>query len=348
MIMVSQSNTIYNTMQSLQSNEDFFGVSFAVCGTGIGWTLQVQYIGNGSCLARLFINGALQTLSATQASCQATIFPGSTCRTLNGNLYLFVTNSLNLPAATYQQPRFDIGLPALGVGSLETIEFVLSLVVDHTPNAIPVPLAPVFLATLRNVFTIQVIESIDFSTLPDVPPPVPRLVGLPGLVGVRRIIAPPGSGFGNFTTLRVQGTALNDLTSFAGLTCSPNNINITDNFAMDSLNGLNGLATWTGQFGPNIVITGNNFTGTASVSALSILAGCPNTVLLEGVFFQIEVTGCATIRVSFCKCVCACLMVLFSKIHAKDCLSISLLQGSSLSHFSFAHFKVLSIFIPWL
>nr|AWI73731.1 polysaccharide associated protein [Botryococcus braunii] len=266
-----------------------------ICGDGITWTLQVQYIGNGTCFARLFFNGTQLSLTAAQATCQATIFPGRTCRTLNGNLYLFVTNQANLTASTYFQPQFNDGLTALGVGSLETIEYVLSLVVDHTPFPIPVQLAPVFLATLRNVFAIQVIESINFGLLPDVPPPVPRLVGLPGLTGVRRIIAPPGTGFGDFTSFKIQGTALNDLSSFSGLTCPPNNINITDNLLLDSLNGLNGLATWTGQFGPNVYITGNNLTGTGSVSALSVLAGCPSSVLLDNVIFQIDVIGCATL-----------------------------------------------------
>lgn len=270
-----------------------------ICGIdaeAISFTIQVQFIGNGTCLTRVFYNGSQATLTPAQASCQATLFPGETCRTIRGNLYLFVTNQVNADAATFVQPRFDIALAALGIGSVSNIEYVLSLVVDHSPFPIPVPLAPVFLQTLRTVFTIQVIESVDFGLLPDVPPPVPQLVGLPGLAFVQKIIAPITTpGFADFTTFKIQGTAMNDLSSFASLVCSANNINITNNFFMDSLTGLTSLATWDRQFGPNVVITGNNFTTRGSVSALSNLAGCPTTQLLNNVFTEIQVIGCSFI-----------------------------------------------------
>lgn len=277
-------------------------LSCAVCGDGLSYTIQVQFSGNSSCVARVFSNGAQVTISSAQASCTATLFPGKTCRTLNGNLYLFATNQVNATAATFFQPRFDTALAALGVGSLATIEYVLSLVVDHSPNPIPVNMAPVFLTTLRDVFTIQVIESIDYTNLPEIPPPVPRLVGLPGLAGVRRIVAPTGSGFEAFTVLKVQGTAMKDLTSFSGLVCPPNNINITDNLQLTSLNGLNGLSTWTSNiFGPNVFILNNNLTGSSSVGALATLAGCPTTSLIGStapLSPQIQVVGCSTFTVS--------------------------------------------------
>jgi hypothetical protein len=272
----------------------------AVCGT-TDYAIQVQYSGNSSCLARLFISNVQQNLTAAQSACGASLFTTS-CQTYAGNLYLFITNQVNANATTYFPPRFDTALTNLGIGSVATIELVLSINVDHSPFPIPINIAPFFLPTLRDVFAIQVIEARSLA-VPSIPPTTSRLVGLPGLVGVRRIVAPTGFNFELFTTLKVEGTAFKDLSSFSSLICPPSNINITNNSQLTSLKGIDNMATWTlNAFGPNVFIVGNNLTSAPSVSALSTLAGCPTSTLVGSTSPLspfIQVIGCSFIDVCF-------------------------------------------------
>eukprot|EP00884_Botryococcus_braunii_P016749 jgi/Botrbrau1/3758/Bobra.0363s0035.1 len=252
----------------------------SVCGSGV--SINVRYIGNSSCVAQVSVEGRKWTLTAAQASCTATLFPGSTCLILDGILDLYVTNEVNASAATFVQPRFDTALQALGLGNLATIGW-LFFTVDHSLFPIPVDLAPVFGTTLRDVYALQVQE---FGAIT---PTARRLVDLPGLVGLRRFVPLPGEGE---SWLQISQTALRDMTSFSGLVQPPSDISIYDNPQLSSLNGLQGLPTWTSDtLGPVIYISGNNLAHPSSVSALATLAGCPTTSLTGST--QIDVIGCA-------------------------------------------------------
>lgn len=273
---------------------DCCGGLVAVCGN-TSYGIQQQFLGNGTCVMNVFVGS---TVLLSQVQCNTNVFPGQNCKTLNASLLLFTTNQVGANASTFVPPRFDLSLAGAGLGQLQSILVSLFVIVDHGPAPIPVNIAPSFLTSLTDIFSLIVIESIDYNNFPNLPPLFPRLVGLPGLVNLQRInTADPANLPYGFTSLVVQGTAMRDLLSFSGLTCPPANLNITRNIYLQSLNGLNSLATWTADtFGPKVVVSGNNLTGASSISALRVLAGCPTTNLFGDTFIQ--VTGCATITVT--------------------------------------------------
>lgn len=245
-------------------------------------------------------NSTPVSLTAAQSSCTDTLFPGKACGVLDGSLSLYVSNGANAAASTFVAPDFDAALAALGMGNLATIAFELEVVVDHAPSPIPKDIAPVFLNTLTDVVFLAVIETSDYTNSPDVAPSISRLVALPGLSSLERMVSP---SIFLPPALYVGGTALGDMRSFSSLACPPQLMMITQNRQLTSLEGLNRLATWTN--GENIgglgyVISANDLTGPLSIAALSVLAGCPNPALSPaGDGLQIQVTGC-TITVSSC------------------------------------------------
>lgn len=210
-----------------------------------------------------------------EGNCTTRLF-NVTCQVYLGNLQLAIFNLYNSTAAAFLAPRFDLTLAAVGLGSVQSIEGTLQVIVAHSPYPIPVNLAPAFLPALKTVGSLIVQESLNVADL-EVPPPVPRLTSLPGQGNLTAFGFPSSSAV---TALKVQGTAFPSMASFPGLLCAPDFLNVTNNKQLASLSGLNRLTRWAkNQAGPATSIQGNALSGTASVSALSTLAGCPSTTL---------------------------------------------------------------------
>lgn len=268
----------------------------AVCGDGSHF-IQQEWIGDNTCTMNVFSNSVL-TLGPVP--CNTPVFPGLNCKTLHGSLSLVTSNQVSANASAYIPPRFDLSLAGAGLGSLETITQTLTVIVDHGYDPIPADVAPFFLPSLKDIFSLVVIESLDYNTpeFQGFAPPFPKLVGLPGLTGLLRFntfnntYAPYSS-----TKLVVQGTGMRDLLSFSGLKCPPAALTVTNNLVLASLNGLNSLGPWTSDsFGPSTTILGNNLTSPAAIAAISGLAGCPSTALTGNP--SIDVEGCAKISVT--------------------------------------------------
>lgn len=70
------------------------------------------------------------------------------CTLLNADLVIIMRKGSSAP---YVQPDINRWLTTLGIGSPQVIAGTLTIYADHTPNALTVPISPVFLATLQQV-----------------------------------------------------------------------------------------------------------------------------------------------------------------------------------------------------
>lgn len=220
--------------------------------------------------------------------CTTQLFPGKSCKTYAGDLGIAFEGDFS--SDSYTTPEVNKTLTAIGLGSVHTIKGGLYI----ETFAVPVDIAPSFLASLRDVGSLRVrpLAENGIET---------HLTGLPGLKGVRRIVGPlrrDGTCCAT-STLRVEGTGFTNLSSFSGVLCAPSRIRIVNNPLLATLDGLNNLTTWAKDLGgPDTLIFGNNLAGQSSVAALSTLAGCPTTTL-EGIPSspspQIYLNGCSNV-----------------------------------------------------
>lgn len=120
-------------------------------------------------------------------------------------------------------------------------------------------------------------ECFKCNTNQDVPPSVPALTGLPGLIRLQQINAPSNQCGLNAPSgsLTVYNTAFRNLSTFSALVCPPGYTNILNNPGLVTLAGLEGLNLPTLPPGVAFFASGNPFSGPASVDAIARLAGCP-------------------------------------------------------------------------
>jgi hypothetical protein len=147
-------------------------------------------------------------------------------------------------STAYVPPDINKWLANLGLANLVVIKETLEVVVwngysDPFP-LIPVPIAPVFLTSLRQAGTVAVREYCTTCESLTDPNRIPQLTGLSGLAGLTQIY---DSRPFYFTSLSIQGTAIRDFRSFAGLICPPLSIGVYQNPVLATFDGLQGLGT---------------------------------------------------------------------------------------------------------
>jgi hypothetical protein len=231
----------------------------AACG-GAADVINVRDVGDGTCVANVVISGVFR-----QLNCNTPVFPTS-CGAFLGILNIFMGNDARTTAATYVQPTIQKWLDNLGIGSVNTVGGSLSVFVDQTPAPIPVPVAPVFLPTLRQAGGILITECRNCAVQPIAPPTTSVLTALPGLTNVFQVT-------GQFNFLTVNYTAFTSMSSLAGLTCPPSVIVLGSNSKLTTLAGLDKLATPATGTIFNAAGSGP-FTDAASLAAIRVLSGC--------------------------------------------------------------------------
>jgi hypothetical protein len=309
-----------------------------------GDIVLVQDSGNGSCTVAYQLNG---TFVPGGQPC-TNLFGGVTCGSFTGIISIFITRQQT--TATYVQPNIQAHLTAIGLGSIVALKETLVVSVQNSPNPIPVNVAPIFLTSLRRAGAIIVRECANCDAESIAPPTTSRLTALPGLAGIQALTSTK--------ELQVVNTAFTSMGSFAGLTCPPDTLTITNNKQLATLNGLNSISTFTTNIvGPSITITGNNLTSAASISAVSVYFFCTgaNTPLFGPV--NIEVQGCGTLLVcplcfvflSHTRCDCfwcdtyeAC-VGLVSRYHMK----LVDVTASDVNHLNFVHVFITALYSLW-
>lgn len=214
-------------------------------------------------------------------------------------LWADVIITLQRGASTFASFNTNTLLSKLGLANVQVITGAFTFQLTHTPVPIPSNVSPTFFTQLRQASAITILECANCASNPDVPAATPRLVALPGLAKFEKCWNFAQRG-GSVTSIFVKRTAFVDFTAtFAKLSCSPGQFQITNNLRLTSLGGLSNLNT-TIRPGPTIFIVGNpGLTTAASVSQLKPLAGCPTSsvpsVLSSAI--QIQTTSCTpTVR----------------------------------------------------
>jgi hypothetical protein len=179
----------------------------------------------------------------------------------------------------YVVPNIEKWLVNLGLANLTAVKGVLNVFVWEgidpygTNRSIPIPIAPIFLTSLREVGSLKIREAcwtcFGYYDLP----PVSRLTALPGLVNLKQVYRAQLPFYSN-TWVIISGTAFTDMRSLAGLTCSPTLFLLYNNTLLKTLDGLQQLATpYTGA--ADFVATDSGpFTTAESVAALKGIAAC--------------------------------------------------------------------------
>jgi hypothetical protein len=174
----------------------------------------------------------------------------------------------------YVLPDINKWLTKMGLANLVAIKGLINIRVFEGTRTIPVPIAPVFLTSLKEARWLAIIEVCFVSSCqgPYDLPPVSRLTALPGLAGLKQLYLPDGSN--SYSSLIVSGTAFADMRSFAGLTCPPTFLELYNNTLLKTLDGLQQLATPSvGRAG--ILADGSGpFTTAESLAPLRGLAAC--------------------------------------------------------------------------
>eukprot|EP00884_Botryococcus_braunii_P023046 jgi/Botrbrau1/9425/Bobra.0252s0049.1 len=203
-----------------------------VCGTTFQ-IITVTDFGDNTCEVRLRDSGGQLT-----ANCTNTLYQ-QVCGLLNARLNLYFYNARNLSAAAYEA-NMGKWLQNLGLDSVRILNSTLTVYVYHYLGSsrlpIPTPIAPVFLSSLVQAFSVEVLEYLN------VQGDKPMLTALPGLSSLYQLFAGPQATF-----IDVSGTAFTNMTSFSGLTCPPTIIFAEFNSDLTSFAGLEGVAAPVGQ-----------------------------------------------------------------------------------------------------
>jgi hypothetical protein len=227
----------------------------------------VYNYGNGTSLCE----GLIQNFVViSDVNCVKNFFNKS-CAVYFGDIEITMSNAQGLSGEAYIQPDIATSLNNIGLGSLTVIAGGLTVYATHTPYPLPTPIAPVFLADLRQALNILVFECEDCSSHPEIPSINPsRLTALAGLQGVVQLNGP-----NSFAILEVSGTAFQDLTSFSGLACVElfAYLIFINNHALQSFDGLEAVQPLSNGGILNAIGSGP-FSTAASVAALRSLAGC--------------------------------------------------------------------------
>ncbi len=224
---------------------------------------------------------------------------------LTVNMYNYAVSD-----GSYIVPNIEKWLINLGLANLTAIKGELSVTVwegvdfSGTIKPVPIPIAPIFLRSLREVGSLQIREACwacgGYYDLPT----VSRLTALPGLVNLKQVYRAPLS-FNSDTWVIISGTAFTDMRSLSGLTCSPTFFQLFNNTLLKTLDGLQQLATpYTGAAG-FVATDSGPFTTAESVAALKGIAACYGDFSggIPGSFVSIP-AGCNT-RLSSWTDVCA-------------------------------------------
>jgi hypothetical protein len=227
--------------------------------------LLIRDDGSGGCTYATAAD-PLDQISAYQPC--TTLFPGP-CASYEGYLTLVVAYD---GGGTYEQPDFQSHLTTIGLGDVTSLYALDLYVIQLPPNGdIPTDIQLAFLPGLSRItYTLIIIECTEEDPVkggcPIVtnPPSTPRLVAIPAL-----------SKVSTFRELIIQSTALKDMMSFTGLTCSPTVMTVVNNLGLATLQGLENLRPWSGDpRGPFVTFVQNALTTPASVSALQTMALC--------------------------------------------------------------------------
>eukprot|EP00884_Botryococcus_braunii_P023049 jgi/Botrbrau1/9428/Bobra.0252s0052.1 len=208
-----------------------------VCGT-TSQVIQVSDFGDKTCEVRFTsqdIGGQQQTVTGNCTN-PITLYQ-QVCGVLNARLNLYFFNAKNLSAGAYEA-NMGKWLQNLGLESVQILNNPLTVYVYHFIDdsrlPIPTPIAPVFLTSLVQGISVEVLEFNQESKR--------MLTALPGLSSLYQLFAGP---LGTF--IDVFSTAFTNMTSFSGLTCPPTIIFAEFNPDLSSFAGLEKVAAPVGQ-----------------------------------------------------------------------------------------------------
>ncbi len=126
-----------------------------------------------------------------RGTCTSPVF-GRECTVLLPFLGINIENVLS--NVSYILPDINKWLTNMGLANLVAIKSQLTVRVLEGSRVIPVPIAPVFLTSLREARSVWVHEACTlFSCNENSLPPVSRLTALPGLVGLKQLYVTPGT-----------------------------------------------------------------------------------------------------------------------------------------------------------
>jgi hypothetical protein len=231
----------------------------------------------------------------------ATLFTGQ-CASYDGYLTLVTVSD---GSGTYIEPDFQSYLMTIGLGEIRSV-YALNVYFIQVPpsGTVPLPVSVSFLPGLTRISsTVSIVECNAEDAVkggcPNSPtaPTASRLAAVPALSRVYRV-----------QELFVRNTAMQDMTSFIGLTCPPSVITLIGNLGLSTLTGLQNVEAWVKDAaGPPMSMYQNALTTLASVWALQTMARCDptgGTTLSGGL--SIEVAQCPNGLSVRAQCPCHC------------------------------------------
>jgi hypothetical protein len=270
---------------------------FAVCSStsdifAVNDVITITDAGDGSALVQTIIGGAINQFAITTSSPPNFLY-GKACQNLWVK-FLTINFQRSRTDVAYNPNNINLFLTILGLNTVRVLTGALTVQVTHTPNPIPVSIAPSFLNFLLQSEAFNVQECLDCNTNVDIAVPNPKLTGLPGLSNLRK--------FWNFaqrsgavTAVLIKQTAFpNFQNTLFGLLCSPGNLQLLRNPLLTSLAGLSNLNT-TIRPGPTVRVVDNPLlTSRASVIQLTPLAACVGAIVPSPLtsFVNITTTEC--------------------------------------------------------
>eukprot|EP00884_Botryococcus_braunii_P020167 jgi/Botrbrau1/6834/Bobra.0153s0029.1 len=240
------------------------------CGSLYGF-LSIVDNGDGTCSAfRIEQSTAGGTQTTVALNCNQLAFPSvASCASIQSAVKISIRR---IRTVGYVQPDINKWLTNMGLANVIVIANALTVEVDHSPFPIPQFINPVFFTSLRQVEAVVAQECANCATSTNVGPALPALASLAGLRAIQQFRGFKGGV--SLGSLIIKGTALLDLTSFSGISCTPGFIQITNNARLGSFTGLESARTFFNP-GPTVFTQGNPLLNSQAVAPIRQLAQCP-------------------------------------------------------------------------